>query len=112
MNNENRNGWELVLPNVELYRDSCNVYAVSQPGGTIFINAGTGRWLDNLPARFNEPHTLLCTHYFRDHAAGAAKASRRRIVQILGRELINLPLLGSVRKAPQRLRASQRGRLA
>jgi hypothetical protein len=59
------------------YRDSCNVYAVSHPGGTIFVNAGTGHWLDDLPARFKAPHTLLSTHYFRDHAAGAANASRR-----------------------------------
>ena len=77
MNDKGRGGWEPVLPNVEIYRDSCNVYAVSHPGGTVFVNAGTGHWLDDLPARFRAPHTLLCTHYFRDHAAGAANASRR-----------------------------------
>ena len=27
--------------------------------------------------RFRRPHTLLCTHYFRDHSAGASIASRQ-----------------------------------
>ncbi len=69
--------WESVLTDVEVFRDSCNVYAVDGPAGTIFVNAGTGAWLDALPERFRPPFTLLCTHYFRDHAAGAAEASRR-----------------------------------
>ncbi|SDB06770.1 MBL fold metallo-hydrolase [Bauldia litoralis] len=70
-------GWRSIIPGVELYSDSCNVYAVSHPGGTIFINAGTGYWLDDLPARFRPPFTLLCTHFFRDHSAGAARAGRQ-----------------------------------
>jgi glyoxylase-like metal-dependent hydrolase (beta-lactamase superfamily II) len=40
---------------------------------------GTGTWLDAIPERFPPPFTLLCTHYFRDHSAGAAKASRQGI---------------------------------
>ena len=68
--------WQPVLADVEVLRESCNVYAVKAPGGTIFVNAGTGSWLDFIPERFARPFTLLCTHYFRDHAAGAAKASR------------------------------------
>jgi glyoxylase-like metal-dependent hydrolase (beta-lactamase superfamily II) len=69
-------GWQSILADVEVFHDSCNVYAVKTPAGTIFINAGTGGWLDSLPERFGRPHTLLCTHYFRDHSAGAASASR------------------------------------
>ena len=69
-------GWQPVLPGIEIFRDSCNVYAVSGPLGTVFVNAGTGHWLDAIPARFKPPFTLLSTHYFRDHSAGAAKASR------------------------------------
>jgi glyoxylase-like metal-dependent hydrolase (beta-lactamase superfamily II) len=68
--------WQPVLADVEVFRDSCNVYAVRGPAGTIFVNAGTGAWLDALPERFRTPHILLCTHYFRDHSAAAAKASR------------------------------------
>src|SRR4051812_19921139 len=79
MHRDDQLGWRPVLPNVESYRDSCNVYAVSHPGGTVFVNAGTGHWLRDLPSRFRRPHTLLCTHYFRDHAAGAASASRHGI---------------------------------
>jgi glyoxylase-like metal-dependent hydrolase (beta-lactamase superfamily II) len=70
------NIWEPVLTDVEVLRDSCNVYAVMGEQGTVFINAGSGAWLDSIPSRFRRPFTLLCTHYFRDHSAGAAKASR------------------------------------
>jgi glyoxylase-like metal-dependent hydrolase (beta-lactamase superfamily II) len=69
-------GWQPVLPGIEVFRDSCNVYAVAGPEGTVFVNAGIGHWLDGIPARFGPPFTLLCTHYFRDHSAGAAKAAR------------------------------------
>jgi glyoxylase-like metal-dependent hydrolase (beta-lactamase superfamily II) len=69
-------GWQPVLAGIEVFQDSCNVYAVAGPEGTVFVNAGTGHWLDGVPARFQPPWTLLCTHYFRDHSAGAARASR------------------------------------
>jgi glyoxylase-like metal-dependent hydrolase (beta-lactamase superfamily II) len=75
MKEEAQKGWTLVLPSVEIYRDSCNVYAISHAGGTAFVNAGAGQWLAALPPRFRRPHALLCTHYFRDHAAGAARAA-------------------------------------
>lgn len=68
--------WQPVLAGIELLRDSCNVYAVPGPSGTVFINAGTGAWLSQMPERFPMPHYLLCTHHFRDHAAGAAAAHR------------------------------------
>jgi glyoxylase-like metal-dependent hydrolase (beta-lactamase superfamily II) len=68
--------WQPVFSDVEILRESCNVYAVKAPAGTIFVNAGTGTWLDTIPERFARPFTLLSTHYFRDHSAGAAKASR------------------------------------
>jgi len=71
--------WEAVLPGIWIYRDSCNVYAVEGPGGLLIVDAGTGAWLeqlDELPAR---PAALALTHYFRDHAAGAARAARAGI---------------------------------
>ena len=68
--------WESILADVAVFRDSCNVYAISCPAGTIFVNAGSGAWLDELPGRFQPPFALLCTHYFRDHSAAASKASR------------------------------------
>jgi len=68
--------WQPVLADVEVLRESCSIYAVKSPGGTVFVNAGTGAWLDSIPERFLPPFTVLCTHHFRDHAAGAAKASR------------------------------------
>lgn len=69
-------GWEPVLPGVLRWRDSCNVHALVGPAGTVIVDAGTGAWIDavgDLPA---PPVALLCTHYFRDHSAGAARAAR------------------------------------
>jgi glyoxylase-like metal-dependent hydrolase (beta-lactamase superfamily II) len=76
MGSSHADGWQAILPDVEVFRDSCNVYAVRSAGGTLFINAGTGTWLRTIAERFRPPYALLCTHYFRDHAAGAAEASR------------------------------------
>lgn len=67
--------WQPVLPGIAVFGDTCNVYAVAGAEGTVFVNAGTGLWLGDVVTRFPPPYTLLCTHYFRDHAAGAAKAS-------------------------------------
>jgi len=69
--------WQRVLADVEVFGDSCNVYSVTGDERTLFISASTGSWLDTLPGRFHPPHSLLCTHYFRDHSAGAAEASGR-----------------------------------
>src|SRR5579872_1854658 len=71
--------WIQILPGVYRFRDSCNVYAVEGEGGTLIVDAGTGHWLhylDQLPA---PPTTLVCTHYFRDHSAGAARAAEAGI---------------------------------
>ena len=40
--------WKPVLPNVYLFPDSCNVYAIVGPDGVLIVDAGTGRWLDHL----------------------------------------------------------------
>jgi glyoxylase-like metal-dependent hydrolase (beta-lactamase superfamily II) len=71
--------WERVLPGLWRFRDSCNVYAIEGDGATVVIDAGTGRWLDHLDALPSPPAALLCTHYFRDHSAGAARAAERGI---------------------------------
>ncbi len=71
--------WITVLPGVWLFRDSCNVYAVEGQTGLLIINAGTGRWLSHLEELPHKPCTLACTHYFRDHAAGALQASQAGI---------------------------------
>lgn len=71
--------WEQVLPGVWRFRDSCNVYAVQGAGGIVIIDAGTGAWLDSVNSLPAPPVALLCTHYFRDHSAGAVKAARAGI---------------------------------
>lgn len=76
---ENREGWQQVLPGVLRFEDSCNVYAVNGPEGTLLINAGTGRWLDFLDELPGPPRVLACTHAFRDHSAGAARAAQSGI---------------------------------
>ncbi len=60
--------------------DSCNVYALrTAEDAVIIIDAGTGAWLDHLDELPSPPRALLCTHYFRDHSAGAAIAAKRGI---------------------------------
>lgn len=71
--------WNSVLPGVWLFRDSCNVYAIEGAEGLLLIDAGTGAWLSHLDELPQRPTALLCTHYFRDHAAGAAAAAERGI---------------------------------
>ncbi len=69
--------WNEIAVGLWLYAggESCNVYAVAGPQGVAVINAGTGRWLQHR-SELPEPVTaLLCTHYFRDHSAGAADAA-------------------------------------
>lgn len=71
--------WITVLPNVLLWKDSCNVYAVIGSQGTLIINAGTGQWLDHVDELPAKPVALACTHFFRDHSAGALKAAQAGI---------------------------------
>ena len=71
--------WEAVTTGVLLFRDSCNVYAVQGEQSTLLINIGTGEVLNHLDALPNPPSAVLCTHFFRDHTAGLAEASRRGI---------------------------------
>jgi glyoxylase-like metal-dependent hydrolase (beta-lactamase superfamily II) len=71
--------WAEVFPGVFRFEDSCQVYAVPGPGGSLIIDAGTGAWLDvadTLPA---PPVALVLTHFFRDHATGASRAAERGI---------------------------------
>ena len=67
--------WEPVFPGVVRFRDSCNVYAVVGPEGCLVVDAGTGLWLDHLDELPAPPVALACTHFFRDHSAGALGAS-------------------------------------
>ncbi len=71
--------WNRLTADVFFWQDSCNVYALVGSQGTIIINAGTGRWLDAIDQLPQPPTALLCTHYFRDHSAGAARAARMGI---------------------------------
>src|SRR5579864_7348150 len=71
--------WTQILPEVWRFRDSCNVYAIKGDGGMLIVDAGTGRWLESLDALPAPPVSLVCTHYFRDHSAGAARAAERGI---------------------------------
>jgi glyoxylase-like metal-dependent hydrolase (beta-lactamase superfamily II) len=71
--------WRLLEDGVYLYRDSCNVYAVRGADGQwLIINAGTGRAAACL-AELGEVRevTVLLTHHFRDHTAGAEMFRRR-----------------------------------
>ena len=71
--------WSICSPGVWVFPDSCSVYAVEAPGGMVVINAGTGAWLEALDQLPSRPVALACTHYFRDHSAGAVAADRAGI---------------------------------
>jgi glyoxylase-like metal-dependent hydrolase (beta-lactamase superfamily II) len=71
--------WLKVLPDVWRYRDSCNVWAIKGPEGILFVDAGTGEWVRTAGELGDRPAALACTHYFRDHAAGASAAARAKI---------------------------------
>jgi glyoxylase-like metal-dependent hydrolase (beta-lactamase superfamily II) len=64
-----------VLDDVWVFRDSCNVYALRGPDGLLIVDAGTGAWMDALDELPAAPVALVCTHYFRDHSAGAVRAA-------------------------------------
>jgi glyoxylase-like metal-dependent hydrolase (beta-lactamase superfamily II) len=71
--------WNKVIPGIWLFRDSCNVYALEAAEGLVIVNAGSGQWLEHLDALPGKPVALACTHYFRDHSAGAVAAARQGI---------------------------------
>jgi glyoxylase-like metal-dependent hydrolase (beta-lactamase superfamily II) len=73
-------GWSELLPDVLRWRDSCNVYAVLGDGGALIVDAGSGAWLADGLAQLPVPaRALVLTHYFRDHAGGAAAVARAGI---------------------------------
>ena len=67
--------WSEILPGVYRFQDSCNVYALIGPSRALIVDAGTGAWLEHLAELPVPAAALVCTHYFRDHAAGAARAA-------------------------------------
>jgi hypothetical protein len=68
--------WQEVLRGVHLFRDSCNVYAIEAPEGCLVVDAGTGLWLEHVAELPAAAVALACTHFFRDHSAGAVVAAR------------------------------------
>ena len=68
--------WQQVMPGVLMWPDSCNVYAIDGPDGVLIVDAGTGEWIDHVAELPGRPVALACTHFFRDHSAGAVRAAR------------------------------------
>ncbi len=71
--------WEPIADGVWRAKDSCNVYAVHGTDGLLLVDAGTCAWLGNLSELPGKPTALACTHYFRDHSAGALDAANAGI---------------------------------
>jgi glyoxylase-like metal-dependent hydrolase (beta-lactamase superfamily II) len=94
-------GWFEILPGLFRFRDSCNVYGIVGPEGVVIVNAGTGRWLERLDDLPADSFVLLCTHFFRDHTAGAAAAAAKGLqvyVPALEYSLIAEPELHFLRR--------------
>jgi glyoxylase-like metal-dependent hydrolase (beta-lactamase superfamily II) len=68
-------GWNEICPGVWRAQDSCNVYALMGPAGAVIVDAGTGAWLDRVSDLPIVPVALVCTHFYRDHCAGAPLAA-------------------------------------
>jgi glyoxylase-like metal-dependent hydrolase (beta-lactamase superfamily II) len=75
----NERAWQEVVRGVHLFRDSCNVYAIEGPDACLVIDAGTGSWLKHVGELSAPPVALACTHFFRDHSAGALSAAQQGI---------------------------------
>lgn len=71
--------WERISASVWRFADSCNVYALAGPEGMVVVNAGTGAWLQYMAELPAPVRVVACTHFFRDHSAGAAEAARQGI---------------------------------
>ena len=66
--------WEKLRDNLFLFRDSCSVYAICGPTGTVLVNAGTGRAADHLgEITHGGSLSVVLTHHFRDHTDGALR---------------------------------------
>ncbi|MEE3260030.1 MAG: MBL fold metallo-hydrolase [Candidatus Latescibacterota bacterium] len=66
--------WEKLRDNLFLFRDSCYVYAIRGPSGTVLINTGTGCAADHLDeVTTGGSLTVILTHHFRDHTDGALR---------------------------------------
>ena len=66
--------WQKIQDSVYMFQDSCRVYAVQCPEGTVIINAGTGLVANHLGEVVqNGPVTVLLTHHFRDHTDGSIR---------------------------------------
>lgn len=67
--------WKLLEPGLYMLEDSCLVYAVQGPEGTVLVNAGTGLAAGHLDKVARGRISVILTHSFRDHCAGAARLS-------------------------------------
>ena len=76
-----KGAWETLNDRILLWRDSCNVYAVrGTEGRWIIINAGTGLAESHLDELGDAGGiSLVLTHHFRDHTAGAELLRRRGV---------------------------------
>ncbi|MEE2659431.1 MAG: MBL fold metallo-hydrolase [Candidatus Latescibacterota bacterium] len=70
--------WHPLDEGLHVLRDSCLVYALRGPEGTVVINAGTGTAADYLDeVAGNTSVTVLLTHHFRDHSDGALRLAAK-----------------------------------
>ncbi|MDP6113194.1 MAG: MBL fold metallo-hydrolase, partial [Planctomycetota bacterium] len=63
--------WQELDEGLFQLNDSCLIYAVQGPDGTVIINAGTGLAAKYLDEVASGDVTVLLTHHFRDHSDGA-----------------------------------------
>jgi len=69
-----------IVPNVYLYKDTCNVYVIVKGEAAVLIDFGSGAVLDQLPTiGVQKVGWILHTHFHRDQAQGDKIAKARGI---------------------------------
>jgi glyoxylase-like metal-dependent hydrolase (beta-lactamase superfamily II) len=69
--------WQQLADGLFMMQDSCLVYALRGPSGTVIVNAGTGEAAEGLEEVADGEVTVLLTHHFRDHSDGALRLAAR-----------------------------------
>ena len=72
--------WQKIHPQLFLLQDSCNVYALQGPEGTLLLNAGTGLAADQLAeVAQDKPATVLLTLPLHDAVQLPSHTLKKRI---------------------------------
>ncbi|KPL10383.1 MAG: hypothetical protein AMS26_21505 [Bacteroides sp. SM23_62] len=83
--NEDKNGFEEILPDIYRLQDACNIYLLRSGDSGILIDAGSDRLAEALnPIGVKRIDWILHTHYHRDQCLGTAALKNRGAETAIG----------------------------